>query len=188
MNGYGYSNGDDDPVCTSDKKKKYTGRYKGTVVSNLDPDQEGRLMVMVPDVLGDDPCIWAESASPLAGMGMGLYFVPPVGAGVWVEFQQGDTDYAIWTGCWRGAATDLPAAAKTAPPATPPIILGTEGQNYISVSDVPGATGGIQLMTNSGAFIAVTQAGIFINNGRGAVITLTGTAVDINGGGLTVLK
>jgi uncharacterized protein involved in type VI secretion and phage assembly len=173
-----------------DKKgrKKYLGRYKGTVVSNIDPEQMGRLMVQVPDVLGNDPCIWAESASPLAGAGMGLYFVPPIDSGVWIEFQQGDTDYAIWTGCWRGAMTDVPPLASAAPPTIPPIVLGTQGQNAIVISDVPGPTGGILITSNSGAFISISQAGITISNGKGAIITMLGTAVDINTGGLTVLK
>jgi uncharacterized protein involved in type VI secretion and phage assembly len=173
-----------------DKKgrKKYWGRYKGTVVSNIDPEQMGRILVQVPDVLGNDPCIWAESASPLAGAGMGLYFVPPMNSGVWIEFQQGDTDYAIWTGCWRGAATDVPPLANAAPPTIPPIVLGTQGQNAIVISDVPGPTGGILISSNSGAFISISQAGITISNGKGAIITMIGTVVDINGGGLTVLK
>jgi hypothetical protein len=185
MNGNG--NGDDNN-CGSKSKKKYWGRYKGIVTSNIDPEMQGRLMVQVPDVLGDDPCIWAESASPLASAGMGMYFVPPAESGVWIEFQQGDTDYAMWTGCWRGAATDTPAAVKLSPPTTPPIVLGSFGQNSIMVSDVPGPTGGIVLTSNGGAFISISQAGITISNGRGAIITLMGTAVDINGGGLTVLK
>jgi uncharacterized protein involved in type VI secretion and phage assembly len=174
----------------NDKKgrKKYLGRFKGTVVNNIDPDQTGRLMVQVPDVLGNDPCIWAESASPLAGAGMGLYFVPPINSGVWIEFQQGDTDYAIWTGCWRGAVADVPPLASAAPPTIPPIVLGTQGQNAIVISDVPGPTGGILISSNSGAFISISQAGITISNGQGAVITMMGTAVDINTGGLTVLK
>ncbi len=55
---------------------RFYGKYKGRIVNNVDPEQAGRLLVEVPDVLGNDPCIWAESASPLAGEGMGLYMVP----------------------------------------------------------------------------------------------------------------
>jgi hypothetical protein len=169
------------------KRRKYQGRFKGIVVNNVDPLQMGRLLVQVPDVLGSDPCIWAESASPLSGTTMGLYMVPPLNSGVWIEFQQGDTDYAMWTGCWRGSPKDLPPLALAAPPATPPIVLGTPGQNAIVISDVPGPTGGILITSNSGAFISISQAGIIISNGQGAVINMKGPAVDINAGTLTVL-
>lgn len=146
----------------------------------------GRLLVRVPDVLGDDPCIWAVSASPLAAPGMGLYLVPPTNAGVWVEFEQGDPNAAIWTGCWRGSATEVPPLAKAAPPLTPPIVLGTQGQNSISISDVPGAAGGLLIKCRSSAFILVNDVGITINNGKGASITLLGNTVAINGTALTV--
>ena len=48
--------------------RKFTGPYKGVVVSNVDPYNYGRLLVRVEDVLGSDPCIWADPAPPLAGL------------------------------------------------------------------------------------------------------------------------
>jgi hypothetical protein len=59
-------------------------------------------------------------------------------------------------------------------------------KNGIVISDVPGPTGGIQLQTTTGAMISVTDAGIVISNGKGAVISLVGPTVDINVGALTV--
>jgi hypothetical protein len=168
-------------------RKKFTGKYKGVVVNNLDTQRTGRLLVQVPDVLGSDPCIWAESASPMTGTGMGLYFVPPIDSGVWIEFQQGDSDFAMWTGCWRGSQADVPVLANAAPPEPPPIVLGSQLGNSIVVSDVPGPTGGILLTTPAGAFISISEAGITLSNGQGATITMIGKTVDINVGGLTVL-
>src|SRR5207342_1678154 len=43
--------------------------------------------------------------------------VPPVGAGVWVEFEAGDVSRPIWVGCWW-ASDKLPtdeAGAKATP-------------------------------------------------------------------------
>lgn len=160
---------------------RFYGKYKGRVVHNVDPQQAGRLLVQVPDVLGNDTCIWAESASPLAGEGMGLYMIPPVNAGVWVEFQQGDPNHAIWTGSWRGSSAEVPPPAQAAPPSTPPIVLGTQGQNFIVISDVPGSAGGILIKcSRSGAYISVTELGITIDNGKGAKITMQGPKVNIN--------
>ncbi|HEY7403858.1 MAG TPA: phage baseplate assembly protein V [Candidatus Angelobacter sp.] len=177
---------------SNEKRKKYIGRFKGTVVNNIDPEGTGRLMVKVPDVLGDDPCIWAESASPLAGAGMGLYFVPPIDSGVWIEFQQGDSDYAMWTGCWRGSKADVPVLANGGVPATPPIVLGTTAQNSIVVSDAAMPmmpTGGIMLTVGS-ATIVVGKDGIQITAPKleinAANISITGHVL-VNGGALEVL-
>jgi uncharacterized protein involved in type VI secretion and phage assembly len=41
---------------------------------------------------------------------MGVYMVPPIGAGVWIEFENGDPDHPIWTGC-RVATGDVPPLA-----------------------------------------------------------------------------
>ena len=38
----------------------------------------------------------------VAGSGVGLFTVPPVGANVWVEFEGGDIDYPILAGCFWG--------------------------------------------------------------------------------------
>lgn len=170
------------------KRQKYYGKYKGVVVNNVDPDRSGRLLVTVPDVLGPDPCIWAESSSPLSGSGMGVYFVPPIESGVWIEFQQGDSDFAMWTGCWRGSLADVPVLANAAPPEPPPIVLGSQLGNSIVISDIPGPTGGIALISVTGASILINDVGITISNGKGAIITLVGKTVDVNLGGLTVLN
>jgi hypothetical protein len=55
------------------------------------------------------------------------------------------------------------------------------------ISDVPGPTGGILIQTTSGATISVSDVGIVITNGKGAIINLTGPTVDINAGALTVI-
>jgi len=57
--------------------------------------------------------------------------------------------------------------------------------NTIVISDVPGPTGGIMLKSTTGAFILVNDTGITIQNGKGAVITLMGPAVNIVGSPVT---
>jgi hypothetical protein len=167
--------------------KKFYGKFLGTVVTNVDPLNTGRLLVQVPDVLGSDPCIWATSASPLAGKQMGIYAIPLPGDGVWVEFQDGDPNYAIWTGSWRGSPSEVPAMAMAAPPGAPPIILQSITQNKIIISSVPGD--GITLETAlgpTGPSLKITAAGIIISDGKGAMITLTGGIVTINQGALVI--
>jgi uncharacterized protein involved in type VI secretion and phage assembly len=165
---------------------KYFGKYRGTVVNNVDPLQLGRILVQVPDVLGPIPSSWAMPSLPFSGKQMGMWCLPQVGTGVWVEFEQGDPDKPIWSGAWYGSAAEVPAPALAAPPGVPNIVLQTTGQNTILLSDVPGPTGGILLKTTSGAFIAVNDLGITISNGKGAIITLLGDTVDINMTALTI--
>jgi hypothetical protein len=170
---------------------KYYGKYRGLVVENIDPEQIGRVLVQVPDVLGELPSSWAMPCVPAAGIQSGIFIVPPIASQVWVEFEQGDPDYPIWTGGFWGLVADVPIFA-TAPPAIPPgqnIVLQTTGENMILVSDAPPSpvTGGIVLKSVSGAMIVVNETGIYISNGQGATITLIGPTVDVNLGALTVL-
>jgi hypothetical protein len=60
-------------------------------------------------------------------------------------------------------------------------------QNGITVTDLPGPTGGIVLKTAAGASLIVNDTGIYIQNGRGASLVMTGPTVTVNNGALTVI-
>ena len=77
----------------------YFGKYRGKVENNVDPSQLGRLQVSVPAVLGSGQNSWAMPCTPYAGSSVGWFALPPVNSDVWVEFEQGDPDYPIWSGC-----------------------------------------------------------------------------------------
>lgn len=161
--------------------RKFYGKYRGLVVSNVDPMQQGRLLVQVPDVGGLVPASWAVPCLPFSGKQMGFWSLPQIGAGVWVEFEQGQPDHPVWSGCWYHHAGEVPALALAAPPAVPAIVLQTQGQNSFMLSDVPGPSGGILLKTTTGALISINDVGITISNGKGAVITMNGSSILING-------
>jgi uncharacterized protein involved in type VI secretion and phage assembly len=170
--------------------RRFLGKYRGTVMNNVDPMLRGRLLVMVPDVLGLTPSSWAEPCVPLAGPtgpAMGVYLVPPVGAGVWVEFEQGDPGRPIWVGCRWGTGSDVPPLAHAGLPVSPNIVLQTAGQNTLVISDLPGPSGGLMLKSATGASLIVNDTGIYIQNGKGASIVMTGPTVNINTGALTVV-
>ncbi|HZU09255.1 MAG TPA: phage baseplate assembly protein V [Pseudacidobacterium sp.] len=166
---------------------KYYGKYRGTVLDNVDPMQMGRLMVQVPDVSNVLPSTWAMPCLPFAGIQAGMYAVPAIGSGVWVEFEQGDIDYPIWVGCFWGSAAEVPALALAGPPVLQQIVIQTTGQNTLMISDVPGPTGGILLKSATGALISITDTGITISNGQGATIAMNGPAVTVNEGALEVI-
>ena len=165
----------------------YYGKYRGTVLNNIDPMQIGRILVTVPDVHSIIPSSWAMPCVPIAGKQMGTFFVPQIGAGVWVEFEQGDPDYPVWVGGYWGSAAEVPALALAGNPASPSIVLQTALQNALVVSDLPGPTGGIMLKSTTGATIIVNDTGIYIQNGKGASIIMTGPTVTINNGAMVIV-
>ena len=167
--------------------QRYYGKYRGMVLNNVDPMQIGRLLVQVPDVTGLTPSSWAMPCFPFSGKQMGAYMIPQIGTGVWVEFEQGDPDHPIWSGCWFGSAAEVPALALAGNPASPNVVLQTSLQNSIIISDLPGPTGGIMLKSTTGATIIVNDTGIYIQNGKGASLVMVGPTVTINNGALTVI-
>ncbi|GAA0984501.1 phage baseplate assembly protein V [Acrocarpospora macrocephala] len=167
--------------------RTFYGKYRGTVFSNTDPEQRGRIQAVVPDVSGTIPTSWALPCLPIAGKQMGVYVLPQVGSGVWIEFEQGDPDFPIWSGCYWGSAAEVPAQALAGNPASPSVVVQTSGQNTLVISDLPGPTGGIMLRSATGATIIVNDTGIYLQNGKGASLVLTGPSVNVNNGGLVVI-
>lgn len=166
--------------------ERFYGKHRGSVLNNVDPLQQGRLLVQVPDVLGMNISSWAMPCLPVAGPQMGTYALPPVGAGVWIEFEAGDPDLPIWTGAFWGSVAEVPTLALAGNPASPSIVLQTTAQNSLVISDVPGPTGGLMLKSVTGAMVLVNDVGITISNGRGASIVMAGPSVNINNGALVV--
>lgn len=170
---------------------KYYGKYRGTVVNNFDPEQRGRIQAIIPDVLGLIPSSWAMPCVPIAGKQEGIFVIPQIGAGVWMEFEQGESDYPIWVGGFWGIAAEVPALALVPPPIPPGqnIVLQTTLQNSIILSDAAPTplTGGIVLKSATGATLVVNDSGIYIQNGKGASLIMVGPSVTINNGALVII-
>ncbi|CAN7553306.1 phage baseplate assembly protein V [Mesorhizobium sp. LjNodule214] len=88
-------------------RNRVYGKFAGTVMNNMDPLFQGRLQAFVPEILGEIPTGWAKPCTPYAGPTSGFFSVPPIGAGVWIEFEAGDVSRPIWAGCFWGAG-ELP--------------------------------------------------------------------------------
>ena len=163
---------------------QFFGKYRGKVANNIDPLQLGRVQVSVPAVLGDGSLSWAMPCAPYGGAGVGFFAVPPVGANIWVEFEAGDSDYPIWSGCFWGVG-EVPAQ-----PALPQMKVWKTDGITLTLSDIPGAGGftvevgppvvpiplkmvfnaaGIEI-TNSAASVKLTPASVSLNNGALEVI------------------
>lgn len=162
---------------------QFFGKFRGVVTDNKDPLQIGRIRARVSDVMGDQESGWAMPCFPFGGSGMGFFALPSVGAGVWIEFEHGDPDCPIWSGCWYGTLAEVPPELL-APPYKK-VLLKTEGGTSITLDDTPGL-GGITLETASGQKIKLAATGIEIDNGLGAKITMQGPQVSVNNGALDV--
>jgi hypothetical protein len=91
--------------------QRYYGKYRGYVHRTDDPLQLGRIQAIVPRLLEDTPTGWALPCAPYAGPDQGLFTVPELGAGVWIEFEGGDLTRPIWAGMWWGAPSEADASA-----------------------------------------------------------------------------
>ncbi len=167
--------------------KTFYGKYRGVVTDNNDPLMTGRVRARVPDVTGDQESGWALPCAPFGGNGAGFFAVPSVGAGVWIEFEHGDPDYPIWSGCWFGSHAEMPPKLLSPPPPHKKVMMITAGGHSITLDDTPGL-GGITLESASGQKIKLTAEGIEIDNGLGAKITMMqGPQVNVNNGALEVI-
>jgi uncharacterized protein involved in type VI secretion and phage assembly len=156
---------------------QFFGKYRGKVKNNADPLFMGRIQVSVPAIYGDRDMSWAMPCVPYAGSGVGFFAIPAEGANVWVEFEGGDTDHPIWTGCFwdEGGAPGKTATSK---------VLKTS-EFTLTIEDVQGATS-VSLETSSGMKISIGVSEIEITNGQGGAIKLSGPQVSINDGALEV--
>jgi uncharacterized protein involved in type VI secretion and phage assembly len=174
------------PGLDGEHASKFYGKYRGRVTDIKDPLSIGRIRAKVPDVMGDQDSGWAMPSMPSGGSGMGLFALPSVGAGVWIEFEQGDPDDPIWSGCFFGSPAEVPPVLL--PPLYNKVLLKTKGGNSIVLDDTPG-TGGITLETSSGQKIASGSSKegpyIEITNGLSS-IKVTSKEVAINGQALVV--
>ena len=174
-------------------ERRFYGKYRGIVVDNNDPAALGRLKVRVPSVLGTKVVTgWALPCVPYGGEAdQGFLFVPDKGAGVWVEFEEGDLEFPIWTGTYwskSGARNELPRPndAEGVPadaPQQPPTckILKTATGHTIQFDDTDGK-GAIRLIDGvNGNRITLDAQGIVITDGKGTAVTLSASGIAIGG-------
>jgi hypothetical protein len=141
------------------------GKYRGTVTDNLDPLRIGRVRVRVPEVTGGADLGWAMPCVPA-----GFFSVPPIGAEVWIEFEQGNPDYPICSGSLWNSAAGMPAPLPGQPDRT--VLIQTEGGHQIVLDDTPGAAA-ITFRTAFGQQIVLSRTGIEIDDGMGGSVRLT---------------
>lgn len=110
-------------------QQPFLGKYRGKVVDPVDPMMLGRIVALVPAV-SELPLTWALPSVPYAGPDVGFFAVPPPGANVWIEFENGDPNFPIWSGCFWGEG-QVPAE-----PAVPTTIMLKTTLGSISINNL----------------------------------------------------
>jgi phage protein D/phage baseplate assembly protein gpV len=97
-----------------------TGVAVGIVTNNKDPEMGGRVKLKFPwlaDALETD---WVRIASPMAGRGRGIFWLPELDDEVLVAFEHGDINHPYVVGClWNG---------RDAPPKKAAEVVGGDGK------------------------------------------------------------
>jgi uncharacterized protein involved in type VI secretion and phage assembly len=157
----------------------FYGKYRGKVTNNKDPDNRGRIRAKVPDVYDFEESGWALPCTPYAGNGVGFFFVPPVGANVWMEFESGNPYYPIWVGCfWGDSELDRDKAVPDTKMIKTDFATLTINDNSLSQA--------VTIETTNGLKIVMDISGIELSNGS-STVKLSPASVSINDDALQVI-
>jgi len=151
---------------------RFYGKYRGQVKENNDPYNLGRIRAIIPHVLHDQVSGWATPCIPYAGKNVGFYFIPPIDANVWIEFEDGHQNHPIWTGCfWGPNELDKDNADPTKKMIKTDFATITINDNILS--------GEVKIETKNGLNIVMDTSGIELSNGP-STIKLSPISVSIN--------
>jgi len=170
----------------------YYGKYRGVVISPMDLAMKGRITASV--TVGGTPLqVVAEACTPYPG----FYAIPPANAGVWIEFEEGDLEKPIWTGCWWREGEVLALLQPDIPPTTPQTVvftvaptggIPTKSAARIKMNTLTGDLTLESLIPTPplAASIKLSATGIQITYGTN-VIDISPVGIDLNHKALTIL-
>ncbi|MBD2729679.1 baseplate assembly protein [Nostoc sp. FACHB-892] len=174
------------------QKPSFYGKYRGVVFDNNDPWKIGRLQAKVQAVFSQEPSGWALPCVPYAGKGVGLFLIPPKGALVWIEFENGNPDSPIWSGCFWAAGKVGPNIVPANPYDPDTKVLKTD-IGKIEINDKQGKQQSITIEAKIGKQtmnLVMDSSGIEISygNAKGAFVKLNDSRIEINNGKTVELK
>lgn len=199
-----------DPLAprSPDDPGRYFGKYRGVVLDNVDIDPEylgcGRVLVEVPQVPGS-VLNWAMPSVPYAGLEVGFWMIPPIAANVWVEFEGGNPNFPIWSGCfWELGEFPFAEALNPLDPALVKIVrtaavtmvmndTPVEGGYFLEVTEpavefpitVAMDTAGVQINNGVANVLMVPEEGITLEVAE-TVIAMTEAAMEVNSSEINV--
>jgi uncharacterized protein involved in type VI secretion and phage assembly len=150
---------------------QYLGKYRGRVTDNKDPENLGRIKAEVPAVYGKGEFSnWALPCIPYAGKNVGCAFIPDIDTHIWIEFENGNRDYPIWTGCYW-AENEWPEGAS-------PDVKVLKTKNITFTMDDTNSDS-IKIENQSGMKISINSSEIELSNGT-SIIKISGNDISIN--------
>jgi hypothetical protein len=173
-------------------ERRFYGKYRGFVVNTEDPKHLGRVRLRVPSVLGPEIVTgWAMPCVPYGGQkNQGFLSIPEVGAGVWVEFEEGDLEFPIWVGTfWSepGGESEIPAlngadGKERKNEQKPPTrkIIKTQKGHTIQFEDAAGDEMVIIIEAAHKHVVALNKEGIQISDG------ISGNKIVMGKGGIQI--
>jgi uncharacterized protein involved in type VI secretion and phage assembly len=127
-----------DTSTRDDRRAMRFGVVIGIVSNNQDPDKLGRVKVKFPWLVEDDESNWARVASPMAGPGHGVSFLPDVDDEVLVAFENGDPRSPFVLGAlWNGV--DKPPSEKDGDDKNDLLVVRSRSGHVIVLDDTSGA-------------------------------------------------
>jgi len=151
---------------------KLFGKYRATVLDNTDPMQMGRLMVQVADVSNVIPVV-GHAVPAFRGQSERILCDPRSRLRRVDRVRAGEPGLSHLGGLLLGSSDEVPSQALAATPDTQQVVMQTVEMNTFVISDMSGPTGGIILTSSTGAYIAINDTGITIDNGQGASIVMS---------------
>jgi uncharacterized protein involved in type VI secretion and phage assembly len=173
------------------------GKHRAQVVDNNDPEQRGRILVICPTLSPKRPksipasSNWADVVFeyPVIGwcspaMSYGHFTVPPIGAGVWLEFEAGHPQFPIYSGVWyskSGKLPDVPSVPDFVK-ATPPTKRITSSVKHRITLDDTDDEEQLDILSFSGHKITLDDSNnkVVIKTSLGHTITLDDTSGNEN--------
>ena len=148
----------------------------GIVRNNIDPDQNGRIQVYIPSLSDENLSNWARMATPMAGSGTGMYFLPDIDDKVLVTFEQGNINRpiivgSVWNDVERPPEGNLDGMNRIR-------AIRTRAGHNITLDDTSGSEQ-IVIQDNAGSTITL-QADGSINIEAATNLNLSASNGDIN--------
>jgi len=152
-------------------ESRHYGKYRGLVTDNADPENLGRLKARVARLLGEEETGWALPAFPYGGAAeQGLFAMPDVGAGVWIEFEEGDLSYPIWSGTWYSTGS-IPEGAQPGQK-----VLKTKSGHKLILDDDAGT---IEITDSNGNSITMDSSTVKISVGSAIKIVVEAPQIEL---------
>ena len=152
------------------EQSRFYGKYRG-IVRDID-ESLCLIKAEVPAIYEEQQSPWAVPALPFAGGSHGLVLLPEVGDGVWIEFEAGDIDRPIWSGCWfaSGEQPDPAGVRKR--------VLGTSTGHKIVLDEDRNE---IQIQHPGGAEFTMSDSDIVLKLGI-CELKITSSEINLNNG------